>query len=421
MKTRLVLYFYLNLDTQYINPIGLNYRLLVSLITNILLLSMNKLLLFLLLFTIISCQTSESVPIQKEIDPAEMLANQQLTTRFDSLFHSEFAKTPRGGAAVVIVKDDRVIYQKGFGKKNEHQDTKVDTNTVFRLGSVSKNFASILAGTLVEEGVFNWEDRVKKYVPSFTLDNLAQAKRIEIQHLLSHSTGLPRHTYTNLIEAGIPIEQVIPQLDDAKVIAEEGKLFAYQNAAYAVIESVIENTTERAFTDLLQTKLLSPLGMDNTSYTFESIDNQENKAVPHNYNATPVAISKKYYNAVSAGGINASIADMGKWLLLLLGNEPDLIKAETLADIYQPRVDCNCKRYYRNWEAVDTSYYGMGWRVLDYHEHPMVYHGGLVNNYRSEIALDLETRTGICVLFNSKNELASKVIPMFFDLQHELE
>lgn len=128
-----------------------------------------------------------------------------------------------------------------------------------------------------------------------------------------------------------------------------------------------------------------------------------------------VPIKNNYFNAVSAGGINASVSDMGEWLLLLTGNRPDLIKDDTLDQIFEPVSTIPNRRFSRHWPGVNETYYGMGWRTLNNGDQTIVYHGGYVNGYRSEIAFDRENQIGISILFHSNTSYAVQVIPEFFN------
>ncbi|MFP8487990.1 serine hydrolase domain-containing protein [Gracilimonas sp. Q87] len=324
------------------------------------------------------------------------------------------------GAAVVIVKDGRVVFEKGFGVKEIGKIEEVNEHTVFRLGSVSKGFASVLAGVFVDEGIISWDEPVYRYLSEFQLNDPVQSDRVHVKHLLSHTTGLPRHAYTNLVEDGLSLDRIIPRLEQVPLIAREGVQIAYQNAAYSVIEKVLEVQADTAFNALLHEKLFKPLTMDHASASFDSIRNAANKASPHVYHSrsrgrVPVPISRKYYNAVSSGGINASASDMGKWLLLLTGNYQDVISKETLYRIYEPLATINNRRFSRYWDGVNRSHYGMGWRMLDNHGQKVVYHGGYVNGYRSEIAFAPDEGLGICILINSNSSYPLTVIPDLFE------
>ncbi|XWN38145.1 MAG: serine hydrolase domain-containing protein [Balneola sp.] len=358
------------------------------------------------------------LPDQDEwvIDDSTALYLDKFSTDFEEGLNSQ--RIP--GGAVVIIKDGRVLLEKGFGVKEAAKTDEVDKHTVFRLGSVSKGFASVLTGVLVDEGLVSWDHPVSGYLESFKLNDPEQTERVQIRHLLSHTSGLPRHAYTNLVEDGLSLDRIIPRLEQVPLIAKEGEQLAYQNAAYSVIEKVLEEQTELNFDTLLLQKLFEPLGMNNSSTSFDSIRYTANKAFPHVWYSrargrVPVKISEKYYNAISSGGINASASDMGQWLRLLTGYYPQIISEETLAEIFKPIATINNKRFSRYWEGVNESHYGMGWRVLDNDGQKIVYHGGYVNGYRSEIAFAPEERVGICILINANSSYPLQVIPGLFD------
>ncbi|MFV1884871.1 MAG: serine hydrolase domain-containing protein [Balneola sp.] len=391
---------------------------------------MNRFLIFILgvFFLVgitISCTEIQSKPsAPKTSDPVIDDTLSQYLQDFEKsfLFGMEQKRIP--GASVAIVKDGQVILQKGFGIKEKGKPGTVDENTVFRLGSVSKGFASVLAGTAVEDGLLEWEGIVSDYLDTFELQDNEQTKRVEIKHILSHTSGLPRHAYTNLVEDGLSLNRIISRLDRVPLIAKEGEQIAYQNAAYSVIEKVLEAQTEIDFNTLLQEELFEPLQMNHASSSFQTISFIENKALPHVYHSrqkgrVPIPISKKYYNAVSSGGINASASDMGKWLILLTGNRPDVISKETLNEIFEPLATINNKRFSRHWDGVNQSHYGMGWRILDNQGQRIVYHGGYVNGYRSEIAFAPDQGLGICILINSNSSYPLEVIPGFFNYFRE--
>lgn len=322
---------------------------------------------------------------------------------YQALVEESYQETRVPGAAVVVVKDTSVVYMSGLGVREMGQPDSVDLHTVFRLGSVSKGFASILAGTLVDDSLIAWDDKVRAYLPDFTLNSAEQTRNVNIKHVLSHTTGLPYHTYTNLVEHGDDILSIAALFNDIPLIAEEGKIYSYQNAAYGLIEEVAKSATGQHYNSLVIARLFSPLQMQDASVTFDGITGDPNRAKPHvrtthSWRAYPV--SDKYYNAVSAGGINASISDMAQWLQLLVGNRPDVISEAALDTIFTPMVETNNeRRYFRSWPEVQQAYYGLGWRILDCTPYDtLVYHGGYVNSYRSEIAVNRKEKLAVCVL-----------------------
>jgi len=365
--------------------------------------------------------TTEPKVIEQEPDEWVMDASLALyLDQFAKNFESGLIDEEIPGAAVVIVKDGQIIYQQGFGVKERGKPDRVDEHTVFRLGSLSKGFASVLTGVLAEEGIVSWDLPVSRYLLDFRLNDPEQTGRIQVRHLLSHTSGLPRHAYTNLVEDGLSLDMIIPRFEQVPLISREGFQHSYQNAAFSAIEKILEVQTNAEFNTLLHERLLIPLEMENSSTSYEGIFNSSNKATPHIFHSrargrVPVPISGKYYNAVSSGGINASASDMGQWLLLLTGHYPEIISEETLAEIYEPFATIRNQRFSRYWDGVNESHYGMGWRVLDNNGQKIVYHGGYVNGFRSEIAFSPENGTGICILINTHSSYPLTVIPDFFN------
>lgn len=374
------------------------------------------------LFLIHGCQSSTEVsPVELDVPmkPVDTIG-MAIAYDFNAYFTRAFDSCGCPGAAVSLVKDSASILEHGYGFRDDQNP--VDAQTVFRLGSVSKGFAAITAAFCVENNYFSYYDTVNKIVPFFSLSDINQSNRIQVWHLLSHTTGLPMHSYTNLIEDGVSVRDITRKLQEVKLIAKEGQQYAYQNTAYSVIEEVILSSTGKTYTDILESELLKPLDMQMTSFSYEALVGNSNHAEPHFFNyktkqfrSTP--ITERYYNSVSSGGINSNVNDMAKWMLMLVGNRPDVLDESAFTELFKPRINTSgARRGFNKWEGVGKSYYAMGWRLLDIDGYRIIYHGGFVNDYKSEIAIDRNRKLGICVLFNSTCPISSDVIPKFFEI-----
>jgi beta-lactamase class C len=167
-------------------------------------------------------------------------------------------------------------------------------------------------------------------------------------------------------------------------------------------------------------RVFKPLGMRSASVNYDGITHNDNVARPHlvrrgRWRTAP--ITDTYYNVAPAAGVNASISDMAKWLVALLGNRPDVIRQRTLNHHYAPFVQAPSKnRNYGRLHRMRKSYYGLGWRVLHYPNDTLIYHGGYVNGYRSEVAVNQRDRVAVCILANAPGALADNGIPLFFNL-----
>lgn len=355
-------------------------------------------------------------PVEAVIDPNPFM--QEVLNNYNDYVQEAIHKGLTPGAAVAIVKDSSIIFLKGFGVKQAGKPDTINTNTVFRLGSVSKCFASVLTGTLVREQIINWDDPVIKYLPEFALKSREYTEMLTVRHVLSHTMGLPYHAFTNMIEERAPLDTLLKELRYLDLIGEPGKVYSYQNVGYSVIGKVIETATHQSFEAMLNQKLFQPLHMKNSSASYESIIKNENIALPHLMSRkhwVSTKISNTYYDVAPAGGVNASIADMALWLKALLGNKQEVLDNKILDQIFEPQVRAISKnRNFWQWQRPKASYYALGWRVLAFKNDTIEYHGGYVNGYRSEVAIDRKNKLAICILTNSAGNLPDQAIPKFF-------
>lgn len=351
---------------------------------------------------------------------------QELKDALKAYFDKAIATGEIVGAGVSIVRGDSIVLAEGFGAKNSVDHSPVDGQTIFRLGSLSKGFAGVLAARLTAEGQLHFEDKVKDYIPGFQLGDRENTEKITLSHILSHTSGAPYHSYTNLVEAGLSLTEIAGRFGDVTPVAAPGTQYSYQNALFALSGEMIRTVTGQNISQLLTNLFFRPLGMNSTVMDFESLSQAENVALPHvkwHKGWKPKKLNHSYYNAIAAGGVNASSADMAKWMRFLLGHNPEVMGRAALENAFQPVVEIKGRaKYYHRWPGHQASYYGYGWRIHKFvegdsdREITMWHHGGSVNNFRNEIALYPEADLGICVLLNSNSNLAKRVIPDLYEI-----
>ncbi len=347
-------------------------------------------------------QTTGSKPAEIKRPPNPFVTS--LVREYENEILGLLKKTNAPGAAIAIVKDSTVVYMRGFGVKAAGTRDSINLHTVFRLASVSKCFASFLTGTLVEDGILDWDDKVVSYFPGFSLKS---------------------SQYTNLVEEGLDLKTLLDHLKNVNSFAAPGKEYSYQNVAYSVIGEVIQSATGKSYEQKMKEDVFTPLGMSDASMNFKTLMANKNIARPHRITKrqwTPTRINDTYYNVAPAGGINASISDMAQWMKALLGYREDVIKRATLRHLFSPAVEARSKnRNYARMEKGSKSYYGLGWRILHYPSDTLIYHGGYVTGFRSEVALNPGKDIAICILANAPGELADTAIPIFFQLLKKYE
>ncbi|MTI21566.1 class A beta-lactamase-related serine hydrolase [Fulvivirga sp. RKSG066] len=329
------------------------------------------------------------------------------------------------GTAIVIVKEGEIIYKKGFGFANVKTHSPVTTSTIFRIGSVSKGFASSLAGLLEQDGFIDWKAPITRYLPDYHVNPIEFADSITVEHILSHTSGYPYQAYSTLIEDGMPLGQMLEELQALRLSRNPGAIHSYQNVAYSLIEQVLQSQTYCSFNTLMHERIFKPLGMHTASIDYKSISEAENVALPHYYSRLGTHVGKirpTYYNASAAGGINASIDDMGKWLQAVMGHRPDVLSHNLLADLHEPHVVTSVKNsYLGRLERPRRGHYGLGWRIVEYPSDTIVYHGGYVNGYKSAIGFSKADDVGICILSNRGGRYTSQLLADFFKIYRNRE
>jgi len=397
-------------------------------------LTLGKLLLIVIAF--ILAISSIHPDNEKIIKPAKSAKKSLADVQEEQLYHFQkdmlasaleyyFEKAIKAGdivgVGVSITKGDSILISDGFGKRAFGEDEMVNGETVFRLGSLSKGFAGVLAANLKNEGILDWNDKVVDYLPEFELGDEGNTQSIKISHILSHTSGAPYHSFTNLVEAGLPMSKIAARFNEINPISEAGIQYSYQNAMFALSQEVMYKATGENIQDLLSDRFFEPLGMFRVSMDNETLMSYENIAIPHRKTKTgwnTLKLTDRYDNAVAAGGVNASSEDMAKWMRFLLGHKPEVMKFTAIKEVFQPMVTyTNRNKYYQRWPGHLDSSYGFGWRIHTFENEEtgdvetIWHHGGSVNSFRNEIALYPESDLGICVLINSNSKLAKSVIP----------
>jgi len=261
------------------------------------------------------------------------------------------------GAAYAIVQNDTIIAMETFGHTDKAKSQQVDYNTVFRLASVSKTFAATVTTMLAQEQLLKLSDPITKYVPNFALATDGAAQKIQLKHLLSHSSGLMPNAYDNLLHENWTMDKIIGRFDRITPICQPEKCYGYQNIAYGFLEPAIEGSQKKSYKKLLQDRVFTPLNMTNASLGIEVYKEKENTAKPHilrkrvktgkkdpqgreirEYVWRTVKVAPDYYKVAPAAGVNASISDLAKWLIANLGHKPEVLSPSLLAELTTPRI-----------------------------------------------------------------------------------
>ena len=345
---------------------------------------------------------------------------QSAIKKYDQFVEQKLTELQAPGAAIAIVQGDSVLYTKCYGVRELGRLEPITPHTTFRVASLSKGFAAVLAGLLVQDGILNWEDKVIKHLPNLALKKETHTQNLTLRHILSHTTGLPSHTYDNLIEANVPFPAIVDELKAVPCVWPLGQNYNYQNVLYSLIGDVIKAATGSEYTQLLQSRLLTPLDMADASVTREAFLHNANHASPHIRRRGKwmlTNVTESYYAIAPAAGINASITDMTKWLRAMLGEMPEIVPPRVVQDVSAPVIKTRRELRRYHWSGrARHAYYGLGWRIFDYAGHKLVFHSGGVRGFVAQIAFLPEHNLGIVVLLNAniENIFVSTFLDVYF-------
>ena len=332
------------------------------------------------------------------------------------------------GLGVAVVRGGEVVFLRTYGETGIDSGERVNEDTLFRIASLSKGFASSLVGLAVSEGKVSLEAPATGFAPELALPRGGE-KSLTLAHLLSHRTGLPPNAYDNLLESGLSPEAILPQFRKVKPICPVSDCYAYQNITYDLSGRALARAYGEPFAQLVEERLFAPLGMKTASYGLESLTTSGNWARPHTRKRqtdpalpphpwTTLEVKAPYYATPAAGGVNASLRDMAQWLKAQLGNAPGVLPPDVLDLIHAPQVSTptETRRMREAMPGLRSSHYAYGWRVYDYAGQTVVAHGGSVDGYGAQIMFVPDQNTGIVVLSNTRAKRVWAIAPMFLDL-----
>ena len=339
---------------------------------------------------------------------------------FNALLDQVEASGQVSGLAVAIVKDNQVLLQRGIGYADASSGAPVTPDTVFRLASLSKAFASALAALLIDDGVFNWDTRIASVVPSFELIDASASNKLTVRDILSQRVGLPHNTYDRLLEADEPYPLLLDRIKDVPLACNVGECYGYQNITYSLIGDVIYALTGDFFGHQVEKRVFHPLGMLTASYGRASFESSKSWARPHarvRSGWVPFETRDSYYHVAPAAGVNASIKDMSQWLIAQMGGRPEVLSPAVLQTLHTPEVSTPIEGRVAPWRRarVSDAHYALGWRVFNYAGQTLIFHAGAVKGYRSLIAFFPQSRFGAVMLWNCESALPSGLLPMLLD------
>ena len=276
----------------------------------------------------------------------------QTLTHVDDLITELFNEEPLAGLAVGIVQNGELVHTKNLGFADIAQQTPISSDTVFRIGSISKTFTAVGVMQLWEQGRFLLDDPVNDYLQAYQIIPAGpDAPPITFRHLLTHTGGIGElrsfgDVFRPVIGLGAPVDQPLPPLSDyyahgLRADVAPGTKWSYTHHAFATLGQLIEDISGEPFHDYMRRYVFDPLGMDRSDYQ-RSERVCDNLAVGYNWKRgtfTPVKDVEIVIGA--AGSIFSSVNQMAQYVAALLnggvGEHGAIVQANTLPMMLTPQ------------------------------------------------------------------------------------
>lgn len=355
--------------------------------------------------------------------PASGVAQPASLAGLDVYIESAMADWEVPGLAIAVVKDDEVIYARGFGVTEIGGNQPVDEHTMFAIASTTKAFTAAALGILVDEGKIAWDDPVRKHLPLFSVADPYISREMTIRDLLTHRTGLAGHN--NLwIASPFDRDELVRRL---RFLPQESGFrseYRYNNLMYIVAGEVVEAASGMLWDDFLEQRIFEPLGMTRTTTRSADVDAAENVTSSHaRVDGKIRPIGRRNYDALGGGGsIFSTVHDMAQWVRLHLAKGEfygrRIIDEETIDEMHEPQVVIRIGDSDRKlFPDRMLSAYGLGWRIHDYRGRKVVQHTGWVNYTRTQVGMIPSEGIGMVAFSNSDfSGLHSALMYRVFDI-----
>ncbi len=343
------------------------------------------------------------------------LAQQPPFEGFDDYVNKAIKDWDVPGLAIAIVKDDRVVFAKGYGLRELGKAEPVDAHTIFAIGSSSKAFTAASIGMLLDEGKLKWDDPATKYLPGFQLYDPYVTREMTVRDLLTHRIGLERGDQLWYATA-YSREEVLRRVRYLVPSSSVRSRFGYQNIMFLAAGQIIPSITGKSWDDFVADRIFTPLGMKESGTTIRTLSRSTDVATPHakiDDKVRPIPW-RLIDNIGPAGSINSNVTDMAQWLRLQLGKGKfegkQLVSEPALKEMHTPQTIIRLEGQYPIlYPDAHFFSYGMGWFLSDFRGKKLVEHGGAIDGMRALVAMVPEKNVGVVILTN----LGGSVLPQY--------
>jgi CubicO group peptidase (beta-lactamase class C family) len=320
---------------------------------------------------------------------AQTAGREDLMKKIDAVM-AEVYQPGQPGAAIIVRKNGQTVIRKGYGLADLELQVPVEPDMVFRLGSITKQFTAVSILILAQEGRLGLQDEITKFLPDYP----TQGRKITIEHLLTHTSGI--QSYTDMAEwlplwrKDFSMKELVDLFKDKPMQFEPGESWAYNNSGYVLLGAIIEKISGESYEQFVDGHIFKPLGMKSSCYG--STERVIPRRVPGYQmgqggfvNAPYLSMTQPY----AAGSLLSNVDDLADWSEAVFSGK--LVKKEWLDKAFTPYKLKN----------GESSGYGYGWFTADFGGHRSIEHGGGINGFTSYAMTFPEDGIYLAILTNS--------------------
>ena len=306
--------------------------------------------------------------------------------KVDDYVRAEMQRQHIPGTSIAVLKDGKIMKAEGYGLANVELNVPARPETVYKIGSVSKQLIATGIMILIQDGKLSLDDKISKFLE----DAPDTWKEITVRHLLTHTSGLVREA---------PGFDPLKIQDDADVIKTAyplplrfapGEKWEYCNVGYFSLAEIIRKVSGKPWGDYLTERLFLPLEM-NATRTTTMTEIVQNRANGYVWRDRKLQNASTYFALRPSGAFLSSVLDLAKWDAALYADK--ILKQSTLSQVWTP-VRLN---------SGATHPYGFGWELSTVGGHKLVHHGGSLPGFRAQISRFVDDKLSVVVLTNGDN------------------
>jgi CubicO group peptidase (beta-lactamase class C family) len=348
---------------------------------------------------VLSCSSYAAIAQAPSNEEVNAKANEYMTAA---------EKVDKFSGSVLIARDGKPMFSKGYGMANYEWNIPNTPETVFRVGSITKQFTSAAIMLLQERGKLSTSDPICKYVTECP----AAWEPITIKQVLTHTSGIPNYTS---FPGWMDKKSVLP-ITTAELLAEykskpldftPGEKFSYSNSGYHLLGAIIEKVSGRTYTDFLQENIFTPLGLKQTGYDMPK-PLIKFRAAGYSREGDGL-VNAAYLDMLipyAAGSIYSTTLDLLTWEQALYGDK--LLTAKSREEMFMPF----------------KSGYAYGWGVGKQLEHNSMSHSGGIYGFSAYIVRFPDDKLTVVVLSNVQNmgsqKIANALSAIVFGVKYDL-